>query len=188
MAYRNGWLRKRHRKSGDIWVYCHRRQRFDGNWVEASEIKIGTIAELPNEGNVWERVNNLGLKHDPNLPKRNSRITFRELVAHYIKFELPDDQSDATIEKSRATITKYKHYLNSWALPRWERTRALALHPLEIESWFKEIARERNVKISTLGEIHRVMNLVFRHGQRHGILPRTTMKASPELQFTNPRS
>jgi hypothetical protein len=173
MADQNGWLRKRHRNSGDIWVYCHRRRRFDGKWVEATGIKVGTVAELPDEGAAWERVNKLGLKPDAHLPKRSPWITFGELAAHYVKFELRDDQSDATIEKTQATITKYKHYLNSWALPRWRRTPALAVHPFELETWFKEIAREHDLAFNTLAEIRKVMNLVYRHGQRCGLLPRS---------------
>jgi hypothetical protein len=27
-----GRIRKRHRKWGDIWVYCHRQPRWDGKW------------------------------------------------------------------------------------------------------------------------------------------------------------
>ncbi len=154
-------------------VHCHRRRRFDGKWVQATEIRLGTVAELPNEEAAWERFNELGLKPDAHLPQRNPRITFGELAAHYVKFELPDDQSNATIEKTQATITKYKRYLNNWALPRWQRTRALAVHPFEMEIWLKEIAREHNLPIATLAEIHKIMNLVYRHGQRFGLLPRT---------------
>ena len=173
MADQNGWLRKRHRKSGDIWVYCHRRRRSDGKWVEATGIRLGTLTELPDEEAAWERVNRLGLKpHAHDLP-RNPRITFGEVAAHYIKFELPDDQSDATIEKSQTTITTYKHYLNGWVLPRWQRARALAVHPFEVEDWLKQIEREHQLESATLAEIRKVMNLVYRHGQRHGILPRT---------------
>jgi hypothetical protein len=135
MADQNGWLRRRHRKSGDIWVYCHRRRRFDGKWVQAAERRLGTMAELPNEEAAWKRVNERGLKpYAPDTP-RNPRITFGEVAAHYVKFELPDDQSDATIEKSQSTITKYKHYLTSWVLPRWQSARALGVHPFEVEDW-----------------------------------------------------
>jgi hypothetical protein len=171
MADQNGWIRKRHRKSGDIWVYCHRRRRWDGKWVEATERRLGTIHELPNEEAAWKRVDELGLKpYSPERP-RDPRLTFGEVAAHYVKFELPDDQSHATIEKSQSTIAKYKHYLNRWVLPKWQRERALAVRPFEVEDWFKQIERERRLETSTLAEIRKVMSLVYRHGQRHGILP-----------------
>jgi hypothetical protein len=117
MADQNGWIRKRHRKSGDIW--------------------------------------------------------FGEVAAHYVRFELPDDQTNVTIEKSQSTITKYKHYLNRWVLPKWQRESALAVHPFEVEDWFKQIEREHRLETSTLAEVRKIMNLVYRHGQRHGNLPRT---------------
>jgi len=85
--------------------------------------------------------------------------------------ELPDDQRDAIIEKSPAKITKYKHYLNKWVLPRWQKERVLAVHPFEVENWFKQIEREHQLETSTLAEIRKVMNLVYQRGQRHGILP-----------------
>jgi len=173
MSDQNGWIRKRHRKSGDIWVYCYRRRRWDGKWVQATERRLGNIAELPNEKAAWQRVDELGLKpYSPERP-RDPRIRFGEVAAHYVKFELPDDQTNATIEKSQSTITKYKHYLNRWVLPKWQRERALAVRPFEVEDWFKQIEREHQLATTTLDEIRKIMNLVYRHGQRHGILPRT---------------
>lgn len=172
MSDQNGWIRKRHRKSGDIWVYCCRRRRWDGKWVQATERRLGTTAEFPDEEAAWRRVNELGLKpYSPERP-RDPRITFGEVAAHYIKFELPDDQTNVTIEKSQSTITKYKHYLNRWVIPKWQRERALAVRPFQVEDWFKEIEREHHLETGTLAEIRKVMNLVYRHGQRHGILPR----------------
>ena len=173
MSDQNGWIRKRHRKSGDIWVYCHRRRRWDGKWVEATERRLGTIHELSDEEAAWKRVDELGLKPYSSERPRDPRITFGEVAAHYVKFELPDDQSHATIEKSQSTITKYKLYLNSWVLPKWRKERALAVHPFEVEDWFKQIEREHRLETSTLAEIRKVMSLVYRHGQRHGILPRS---------------
>lgn len=173
MSDQNGWIRKRHRKSGDIWVYCYRRRRWDGKWVQATERRLGTMAEFPNEEAAWKWVNELGLKpYSPERP-RDPRITFGEVAAHYVKFELPDDQINATIEKSQSTITKYKHCLNRWVLPKWQRERALAVRPFQVEDWFREIEREHQLETSTLAEIRKIMNLIYRHGQRHGILPRT---------------
>jgi hypothetical protein len=63
--------------------------------------------------------------------------------------------------------------LNSWVLPKWRKERALAVHPFEVEDWFKQIEREHRLETSTLAEVRKIMNLVYRHGQRYGILPRT---------------
>jgi len=173
MPLQNGWLRKRHRKAGDVWIYCHRRRRLDDKWVEATGIQVGPLSDLPTEEAAWLRVHQLGLKPDALAMRATSRPTFGELAAHYIQFELPEDQSDATIEKAQPTITKYKHYLNRWALPRWQRTPAMAVYPFEVETRLRELEQEHHLKTTTLVEIRKVMNLVYRNGQRCGFLPRT---------------
>jgi len=74
-------------------------------WVEATESRLGTIHELPDTEAAWKRVEKLGLRpYSPERP-RDPRITFGEVAAHYVRFELPDDQTNVTIEKSQSTIT-----------------------------------------------------------------------------------
>ena len=142
MPAQNGWLRKRHGKAGDVWVYCHRRRRLDGKWVEATGIHVGPVTELPTEEAAWQRVEELGLKPEPFPARTPTHLTFGELAAHYIQHEWSEDQSDATIQKAQPTLLKYKHYLSRRAPPRWQRTAPLAVHPFEVETWFKEIEHE----------------------------------------------
>jgi hypothetical protein len=60
--FQNGWLQKKPRKSGDIWVFCYRRQRpEDGEWVQATPIKVGKIKDYPSEEAAWRRVDELHL-------------------------------------------------------------------------------------------------------------------------------
>ena len=172
MPAQNGWLRKRHGKAGDVWVYCHRRRRLDGKWVEATGIHVGPVTELPTEEAAWQRVEELGLKPEPFPARTPTHLTFGELAAHYIQHEWSEDQSDATIQKAQPTLLKYKHYLSRRAPPRWQRTAPLAVHPFEVETWFKEIEHEHHLKTATLVEIRKVMSLVYRHGQRCRFLPR----------------
>lgn len=47
------------------------------------------------------------------------------------------------------------------------------MRPFQVEDRFKEIERQHQLETTTLAEIRKVMNLVYRHGQRNGILPRT---------------
>src|SRR4029453_15986788 len=82
MSDQNGWIRKRHRKLGDIWVYCHRRRRWDRKRVEATGIRLGNVSEIPNEEAAWKRVDALGLKPYSHYRPRNPRITFGEVAAH----------------------------------------------------------------------------------------------------------
>lgn len=84
--------------------------------------------------------------------------------SYRVMIELPHDQTGVTIEKSQSTITKNKHYLNRWVLPKWQKERALAVRAFEVEDWFKQIEREYQLETATLAEIRKVMNLVFRHG------------------------
>lgn len=50
---------------------------------------------------------------------------------------------------------------------------AMRLEPLEIEQWLQALKQEENLANPTLDKIRRVMSLVFKHGQRYGLIPRT---------------
>ena len=56
--FQSGWLQKKPRKSGDIWVFCYRRQRpEDGAWVQATPIKVGKVRDYRSEkqpGGEWK--------------------------------------------------------------------------------------------------------------------------------------
>src|ERR1700730_3098265 len=133
--FQNGWLQKKPRKSGDIWVFCYRRQRpEDGRWVQSTPIKVGKVKEYPSEEAAWRRVEELHLNPNQSPFELGAQPLFGELAAHYIQREWPEDQTQATIEKAYSTIRKYKRYLSRWALPRWGTTPALALHPPDVGS------------------------------------------------------
>lgn len=172
--FQNGWLQKKPRKSGDIWVFCYRRQRpEDGAWVQATSIKVGKVREYPSEEAAWRRVEELHLNPNQSPFEVGAQLLFGELAAHYIQKELPEDQRQATIEKAYSTIRKYKRYLSRWALPRWGATPALAVQPPEVEDWLRELKNKFALRNPTLGEIRKAMNNVYVHGQRQGFLPRT---------------
>lgn len=172
--FQKGWLRQKSRKSGDIWVFCYRQRRpEDDVWVEATAIPIGTVRDYPSEEAAWRRVKELHL--DPNQSPIivGAQVLFGQLAAHYIQRELPEDQSEASIPKAYSTIDKYKRYLKRWALPRWETTPALALHPPDVEDWLKDLKKRFDLKNPTLSEIRKAMHNVYVHGQRQGLLPRS---------------
>ncbi len=172
--FQNGWLRRKPRKSGDIWVFCHRRRRpKDGTWIEASGIIVGELKDYPSEEAAWRRVKELHLNPNQSPIAVGAQILFGELAANYMQRELPDDQSEATIEKAYSTIYKYKRYLNRWALPRWKNVPALALRPPDVEDWLKDLKKNFALSNPSLGEIRKAMNNVYVHGQRQGFLPRT---------------
>lgn len=172
--FQTGWLQKKPRKAGEIWVYCYRQRRAeDGAWVQATSIPVGKVRDFPSEEAAWRRVKELHLNPNQSPIAVGAQILFGELAANYIQRELPEDQSDATIEKAYSTICKYKRYLNRWALPRWKNIPALALHPPEVEDWLKELKRKFALSNPTLAEIRKAMNNVYVHGQRQGYIPRT---------------
>lgn len=172
--FQNGWLRKKPRKSGEIWVFSYRRRRpEDGMWIEATSIIVGKVKDYPSEESAWRRVDELHLNPNRSPIAVGARILFGEVAAHYIQRELPDDQDEATIQKAYSTINKYKRYLNRWVLPRWKKTPALALHPPDVEDWLKDLKKKFALRNPSLAEIRKAMNNVYVHGQRQGFLPRT---------------
>ena len=172
--FQNGWLQKKPRKSGDIWVFCYRRQRpEDGAWVQAMPIKVGRVKEYPSEEAAWRRVEELHLNPNQSPFEMGAQPLFGELAAHYMQKELPEDQGQATIEKAYSTIRKYKRYLSRWVLPRWGAIPALAVHPPEVEDWLRQLKNKFALRSPTLGEIRKAMSNVYVHGQRQGFLPRT---------------
>ena len=154
--FQNVWLQKKPRKSGDIWVFCYRRQRpEDGAWAQVTPIKVGRVKEYPSEEAAWRRVEELHLNPNQSPFEVGAQPLFGELADHYIQKELPEDQRQATIEKAYSTIRKYKRYLSRWVLPRWGAIPALAVHPPEVEDWLRELKNKFALRNPTLGEIRK---------------------------------
>ncbi len=141
--------------------------------MEATPIFIGTVKQLPSEEAAWRQVRALNINlNQPRTSLGVRPVTFGELAKHYLSNELPLDQQDATISKDRSTAKTYRRYLNRWVLPRWEERVALAIEPLEVEQWLKELSKRHELGNSTRWKIKELMNLVYRHGIRYGLLPR----------------
>jgi hypothetical protein len=79
---------------------------------------------------------------------------------------LQEDQSEATIEKAYTIAETYKRILNKTVIPRFGRKSLLAIEPLEIEKWLRETKKAESLENPTVDKIRRVMNLVYKHGQR----------------------
>jgi integrase len=166
-----GWLTKEDRKKGKVWIYHYYRTReTDGNRVE-NTVVVGALSSLPREKDVWAEVAHRGLDRVQQLGFPG-RITFGDLAQHYIKYEL-GDLAEADDQKSHTTIERYLQVLNHRLLPRWGKRPALEIEPLEIMQWLKATKRGEKLENPTLDKIRRVMNLVFKHGQTYGLIPRT---------------
>jgi integrase len=168
--FQRGSLRVESRKKGDTWVlrYFVTRES-DGQRVE-HKIPIGLVQDLPTESAAWAEVERQHLQL--NEPNYKPRLTFAYLARHFMEHEL-GEQTETTDPKSHTTIAGYKRILKNRCIDRWGKRIALSLEPLEIEQWLKALMRNESLANPTLDKIRRVMNLVFKHGQRYGLIPRT---------------
>jgi hypothetical protein len=58
-------------------------------------------------------------------------------------------------------------------LPKWGTRIALGIEPLEVERWLTTLKKEEELENPTIDRMRRVMSMVYRHGQRYGLIPRT---------------
>ena len=167
-----GWLTKEGRKrAGKVWVYHYYRTReTDGHRVE-NTVVVGALSSLPREKDAWAEVDHRGLDRNHELGL-TGRVMFGDLARHYIKYEL-GELAEADDQKSHTTIERYLQILNNRLIPRWGNRPALEVEPLEIMQWLKASKRMENLENPTVDKIRRVMNLVFKHGQTYGLIPRT---------------
>jgi hypothetical protein len=66
----------------------------------------------------------------------------------------------------------YQRVLRNRVLPRWGNRVALSIEPLEIEQWLRALKREEGLENPTLDKMRRLMALVYKRGQRDGLIPR----------------
>ena len=172
--YQNGSVRIEQRSQGPTWVFRYYVTRSDGKRVE-HKASLGLVKEIgSDESAAWREVDRQRLRENANQikPFRGKLRTFGHLAQHYIEHELQADQSEATIEKAYTTAETYKRILNSRVIPRFGKQAYLAIEPLEVEQWLKEVKKAESLENPTLDKIRRVMNLVYKHGQRYGLIPR----------------
>jgi integrase len=172
--YQNGSVRIEQRSDGPTWVYRFYATRSDGKRVE-HKTALGLVSKIgPTEKHAWQEVDRQRLRDNANQnqPFRGKPRTFRQLCQHYMENELQEDQSNATIEKAYTTAETYKRILNNRVIPRFGRKSPLAIEPLEVEHWLRELKKVENLQSPTLDKIRRVMNLVYKHGQRYGLIAR----------------
>jgi integrase len=99
-------------------------------------------------------------------------VTFGDLVLHYAEHELVE-RSESIHPKAHTTIKGYDRVLRNRLLPKWGSRIALGIEPLEIEEWLTTLKKEEELENPALDRLRRVMSLVYRHGQRYGLIPRT---------------
>jgi integrase len=167
--HQRGWLKKEHRKAGETWMLYFRRLRdSDGKRVE-KKISIGLVRDFPSKASAWREVERQHLHI--NQTDFRGRVTFADLAQHYLLHEL-GEQTESQSPKAHTTIGAYKRVIKNRLLPRWGRRIALGIAPLDIEQWLRGVKREDELENPTLDKARRVMSLIFKHGQRYGLIPR----------------
>jgi integrase len=156
-----GWLTKHQTKrNGMTWVYhFYRDKPQTGKRVE-NTATIGSVTQFPRQKDAWAEVERRYLKPD-SVQNKIGRVTFRELVENYRKKSL----NNLGITTQPITAHILDHYL----LPRWGDNFALDIEPDQIEEWLAALALANPTK----EKIRRVMNVVYRRGQKSRILPMT---------------
>jgi integrase len=178
--FQRGSLRVESRKNGKTWVLRYFVTRpLDSRRVE-HKLAVGLVRDFPTESAAWAEVEQQHLQTQINRSEFRGRVTFAELAQHYVRTEL-GEQAEVVDPKSHTTIAGYKRILKNRCLARWGKRIALGIEPLEIEQWLKAMKREEGLENPTLDKIRRLMSLVFKHGQRYGLIPRS--EESNPLRF-----
>ena len=172
MAQRNqrGWLKKENRAHGEAWVLFFRTSRkSDGKRVE-TKIPIGLVKDFPEKSDAWAEVTRLHFPINQLNPRRG--VKFGDLAQHYAEHELVN-HTESIHPKAHTTIKGYERVLRNRLLPKWGARIALGIEPLEIEEWLTTLKKEEELENPALDRMRRVMSMVYRHGQRYGLTPRT---------------
>jgi hypothetical protein len=141
-----------------------------------NKIPIGLVRQLPDVSSAWAEVERL---HIPiNRADVRRGLTFGDLAQHYAEHELVES-FESIRPKAHTTIKGYKRVLRNRLLPRWGNRIALGIEPLEVEQWLRALKKEGELANPTLDKTGRVMSLVYKHGQRYGLLPRNQESLCP---------
>jgi integrase len=82
------------------------------------------------------------------------------------------EASESIRPKAHTTIKGYEQVLRNRLLPRWGNRIALGIEPLEVEQWLRALKKEGHLANPTLDKTRRGMSLVYKNGQRYGLIPR----------------
>ena len=181
--HQRGWLKKERRAQGETWVLFFRTTRkCDGKRVE-NKIPIGLVHNFPDENSARAEVERLHL----HINEVNSRrgITFGDLAQHYAEHELVD-YTESIHAKAHTTVLSYERIIRNRLLPKWGNRIAPGIEPLEVEQWLRNLKKERKFANPTLDKTRRVMSLIYKHGQRYGLIPRN--QESNPMRFVRCRT
>ena len=130
---------------------------------------IGLVRDLPGASSAWAEVERL---HVPiNRVDVRRGLIFGDLAQHYAEHELAE-ASESIRAQGAHNHKRLRAVLRNRLLPRWGNRIALGIEPLEVEQWLRALKKEGHLANPTLDKTRRVMSLVYKHGQRYGLIPR----------------
>jgi integrase len=163
MAQR-GWITKEQRKkAGSVWVYhCYVSKPETGKKVEHTHL-IGAVSDYPSEKDVWREIDRRHLKPRPDRKAiASGRLTFGDLAASY--------RENGMKKLAETTQYTYAHYIDDYLCPRWGKSLALDIEPLEIEQWLAALDGLSN---PSRDKLRRIMSRVYTQAQKYGLIPRS---------------
>ncbi len=159
--HQKGWLTKFvSTRNGWTWVYHFYRDKPETGKRVENTVTLGPTSQFPREKDAWAEVERRHLKPGDGQ-SGVGRITFAELVENY---------RQKSFGKLRITTQGTTgHILDNYLLPRWGDSFALEINPDDIEEWLGALPLAN----PTREKIRRVMNVVYRRGQKSRMLPMT---------------
>ncbi len=146
-------------------------------------IPIGLVQNHPDENSARAEVKTRHIRINEIDSRRG--ITFGDLAQHYAEHELVD-HTESIHTKAYTTVLSYERIIRNRLLPKWVNRIALGIEPLEVEQWLKDLKQERKFANPTLDKTHRVMSMIYKHGQRYGLIPRN--QESNPMRFVRCRT
>jgi integrase len=156
-----GWLTKHvSKRHGWTWVYHFYLDKPETGKRVENTVTLGPVSRFPREKDARAEIERRHLT--PNDGQSGiGRVTFAELVANYRQ------KSFNKLGITTQSVTA--HILDHYLLPRWGDSFALEINPDNIEEWLGALVLANPTK----EKIRRVMNVVYRRGQKSRLLPMT---------------
>jgi integrase len=168
VRYQRGYLRLGRRKKGpDRWEFLWWDSEPTGVRVRRKAV-IGTVQQYPNLENAWQANNGLRVSiNETRNRQREQAVTVANLVDHYSRIELANDQFDSG--KSHATKTIYRDFLTRWVRPIWGSLNMRDVRTIAVENWLRKLPRANGSPLapSTKAKIRSLMSVLFNHAIRH---------------------
>jgi len=177
-----GTVSKKERANGLTWIYRYQTKRpTDGKQVEHTKV-VGLVKNIgKSEADAWREVGRLGLDINANNGEAR-QFTFRELAQHFRNTELK--KTSGVSARAAETVGTNELLLDNWIIPRWGDTPWPEMRSLLIEAWFESIAKPKGaLEWPSVVKIRSVMSQVFKHAQRHELIPAGIGK---DGRLTNP--